>query len=162
MKIICVYNSRGHRYFQGQNKKVYNEWENSNSSPNWISLIPVNCACARGWQIALALARPLVLALPPIALALALACALALTRAPCAHLRLCTLALALALAPCARCHLCMQITPWIEGITMLSFKTILNCNSQTEIVNWETVLINFASVGVNWFSNHSGGSNGWK
>jgi hypothetical protein len=118
------------------------------------------CPRARGRQIALALARPLALTRRAIALALALALALAPALAPCAHLRLCTLALALARAPCARCHLCMQITSLKNGITRLSFKTILNCNSQTDIVYWEMVLINFASVGVNWFSNRAGRNNG--
>jgi hypothetical protein len=55
----------------------------------------------------------------------------------------------------------MQITPLnIKGITRLSFKRILYRNAQTDIVYWEMVLISFASVGVNWFSNHAGKNNG--
>jgi hypothetical protein len=65
--------------------------------------------------------------------------------------------------PIAALHIAerMQITPLnIKGITRLSFTTILNRSLQTDIVFWEMVLINFASVGVNWLSNHAGRSNG--
>jgi hypothetical protein len=115
-------------------------------------------ARARGRQIALALARPLVLTLRQIVLALALLLALALALAPCAHLRLCTLALALALGTLSFMYADNPLN--IKGITRLSSKAILNRSCQTDIVFWEMMLINFASVGVNWFSNHAGRNKG--
>ncbi len=65
--------------------------------------------------------------------------------------------------PIAALHIAerMQITPLnIKGITRLSFKRILCRNAQTDIVYWEMVLIDFARVGVKWYSNHVGRNNG--